>query len=404
MTRPRIPRDVWLLGGVSFFADVSSEMIYPLLPLFVVAVLGATATDMGWIEGVAQGVVALMTAYAGARSDRRRRLPWVRLGYGLPVIGKAILAAATAWPMVLLGRTIDRVGKGFRSSPRDALIADATPPELRGRAFGLHRAMDTAGALVGVLSSAVLLYWLSGSPSGDPAAAHRDATPYRIIFAISAGLGVAAVALTFLVRERPAAHAPAAKPAPGRLALPRSYWLVLAMLLVFAIANSSDTFLLLRATDVGLSPWSVVIAYAGYNVAYAAVSYPAGALSDKLGRWKVIGLGWLIYAGVYAGFAVATPASIWPLFAVYGLYTALTDGVGKALIVDHAPAEHRGRALGIFYLATGLASIFSSVVAGLLWDRVGPSAPFWLGAGAAGLAVVILIVASRLSARPRPAA
>ena len=391
----RLPREVWLLGGVSFFADVSSEMIYPLLPLFVVAVLGATATDLGWIEGIASGVVALLTAYAGIRSDRRRRrVPWVRWGYGLPVAGKSILAAALNWPMVLLGRSIDRVGKGLRGSPRDALITDVTPKEIRGRAFGLHRTMDTAGALVGVLAAAVLLWWLAGTPS-----ARAAARPYRIIFAISAVMGLASLALTFMVRE-PAAHASTAAatprvPAPGeRLALPRAYWVVLAMLVVFALANSSDTFLLLRADQVGLSPWSVVIAYALYNVVYTAASYPAGALSDRLGRWRVIGVGWGIYAVVYAGFAVASTTTIWPLFASYGLYMALTDGVGKALIADHAPPDRRGRALGVFYLATGATAIASSIAAGVLWDRVGPSAPFWLGAIAAGLALVILIVAA----------
>jgi MFS family permease len=396
----KLPRSVWLLGGVSFFADVSGEMIYPLLPLFVVAVLGASATSMGWIEGSAQAVVALLTAYAGVRSDRfRRRLPWVRWGYALPVAGKTTLAIATAWPVVLLGRTVDRVGKGLRSSPRDALIADATPQANRGRAFGLHRAMDTAGALVGSLTAAVLLWWLSGSPRGEPPVAADDSHPYRIIFAISAALGVASVALTFLVRE-PRHEAAQAKPvARGKLDLPRSYWVVLAILLVFAIANSSDTFLLLRAKNVGLSPWDVVFAYAMYNAVYTLGSYPAGALSDRFGRWHVIGVGWAIYALVYAGFAVASSSTVWPLFAVYGLYMALTDGVGKALIADHAPPDRRGRALGIFYLATGVTTIVSSVVAGLLWDHVGPGAPFWLGAGAAVVAVAILPFAVRTSSR-----
>jgi len=393
VSRGPLPRSVWLLGGVSFFADVSSEMIYPLLPLFIVAVLGASATSMGWIEGSAQAVVALLTAYAGARSDRyRRRLPWVRWGYGLPVAGKSILAVATGWPMVLLGRTVDRVGKGFRSSPRDALIADATPAAMRGRAFGLHRAMDTAGALAGSLIAALLLRELTGN--------RDDAQPYRVIFAISAAMGLAAVALTFLIREAPR-DTPVEKPAPGKLALPPAYWMVLIMLLVFAIANSSDTFLLLRAADVGLSPWVVVLAYAMYNAVYTLGSYPAGAISDRVGRWRVIGVGWAIYAVVYAGFAVANATSVWPLFAIYGLYMALTDGVGKALIADHAPPEHRGRALGIFYLATGVTTIVSSVAAGVLWDRVGPAAPFWLGSGAAALAVAILPFVVRRAGRPR---
>ena len=400
--RTKLPREVWLLGGVSFFADVSGEMIYPLLPLFVVVVLGASATDLGWIEGLAAGVVALLTAYAGIRSDRRRhRVPWVRWGYGLPVAGKSILAAATSWPMVLLGRAVDRVGKGLRGSPRDALITDVTPREIRGRAFGLHRTMDTAGALVGVIAAAVLMWWLAGTPSARAAqaTAHPAARPYRIIFIVSAAMGLASLALTFFVRE-PAAHAPAAATAPRppsageRLHLPRAYWIVLAMLVVFALANSSDTFLLLRADQVGLSPWSVVIAYALYNVVYTAASYPAGVLSDRFGRWRVIGAGWAIYAAAYAGFAVADRTTVWPLFAAYGLYMALTDGVGKALIADHAPPDRRGRALGVFYLATGLTAITSSLTAGVLWDRVGPSAPFWLGAAAAGLALVILAIAA----------
>lgn len=399
---PPLPRTVWLLGLVSFFADVSSEMIYPLLPLFVVAVLGSSATELGGIEGAATAVVALLTAYAGVRSDRRRRrLPWVRWGYGLPVVGKAILASAVAWPMVLLGRTVDRVGKGLRSSPRDALIADATEPDQRGRAFGLHRAMDTAGAFVGVVIAAGLLWWLGGDT------AHADPHPYRVVFAIAAVMGLASLAVTFLVREAPApsVRGPsesvtgAASGSPVDEPLPRGYWIVLAALVAFALANSSDTFLLLRAADVGLSPWAVVLAYALYNLVYTAASYPAGVLSDRLGRWRVIGLGWAIYAAVYVGFALGGAGSIWPLFATYGLYMALTDGVGKALIADHAPATRRGAALGIFYLAQGLAMIVASVLGGALWDRVGPAATFGFGAAAAAVALALLPWAARSSAR-----
>jgi MFS family permease len=324
----------------------------------------------------------------------------VRWGYTLPVVGRAIVAAALSWPMVLLGRAVDRVGKGLRSAPRDALIVDATDVATRGRAFGLHRAMDTAGALVGALASAILLWWLSGTPTSTATAtsAPSDAGPYRIIFAIAATLGTGAVVLTFLVRESPHAAASqpaAAAPADAGLGLPRGYWLALAMLVAFALANSSDTFLLLRATNVGLSPWAVVLAYALYNVIYTLGSYPAGALSDRYGRWRVIAIGWALYAAVYAGFAVANARAIWALFAVYGLYMALTDGVGKALLADHAPPERRGRALGIFYLAQGITTIASSVVAGLLWDHVDPSAPFWFGAAGAIVALAILPVAAR---------
>lgn len=380
----KLPRQVWVLGVVSLFNDISTEMIYPLLPLFTVAVLGATATDLGWIEGTAQGVVALMAAWSGIASDRRTRVPWIRFGYGLPVVGKLLLAVAGSWPLVLIGRTVDRLGKGFRGSPRDALIADVTPDELRGRAYGLDRALDTAGAFIGVIGAAVLLWWL-------PA---HDTRPFRIVLAIAAALGVVAFAASFLVREPPAREqAPARKPVGSTAALPRAYWQTLAILLVFALANSSDTFVLLRAADVGLQPWTVAAAYAVYNLVYTLASYPAGALSDRIGRWKVVGIGWAIYAVSYAGFAVATSARIWPAFAIYGLYTALTDGVGKALITDHAPRAHRGRALGIFYLGTAVATLVSSVTAGLLWDHLGHAATFWAGGGAAVVALVVLVIA-----------
>ena len=404
---PPLPRTVVLLGWVSFFADVSGEMIYPLLPLFIVGVLGASATSLGWVEGVAAVIVSLLTAWAGIRSDRgrgglHRRVPWIRWGYGLPVVGKAILTVAVGWPMVMLGRGVDRFGKGLRGSPRDALIADAAEPSQRGRAFGFHRMMDTAGATVGVLLAAVLLWWLGGSPEAQSASveqAHDAGWAFRVIFGISAAMGLAALALTFLVRESPIdeGEQPATTDhgAPVRFfGLPRAYWMTAAVLLVFAVANSSDTFLLLRARDVGLAPWAVVLAYALYNILYAVISYPAGIVSDRLGRWRVVVFGWGIYAATYAGFAFTGAIGVWPLFALYGVYMALTDGVGKALIADHAPKDRRGAAIGIFYMLNGFATLVSSVVAGLLWDQVGHEWPFLVGAGAAVVAMVMLAVVS----------
>jgi MFS family permease len=395
--RKPLSREVVVLGWVSFFNDVSSEMIYPLLPLFMVAVLGASATSLGWVEGVATATVALLTAWVGWRSDRfQRRVPYVRIGYGLPVIGKAILLAAVAWPMVLLGRTVDRVGKGIRSSPRDALIADTTAPEDRGRAFGLHRAMDSAGAVVGVLVSAVLLWWLTGTPSkgGTVAAAEHTETAFRTIFAVAAVLGFAAVGFTFVLREPPHEEAPArpASTVPGLAGLSRGYWKVLMLLVVFSLANSSDTFLLLRAGQVGLAPWEVVLLYALFSFVYTIVSYPAGVLSDRFGRWRMIALGWVIYAVVYLGLTQAGSVAIWPLLAAYGVYIALTDGVGKALLADHVPRERRGFAIGLFYMATGVTTLVSSVIAGVLWDRVGPASPFWFGGLTAAAAVVLMVI------------
>jgi MFS family permease len=401
-----LSRDVIVLGWVSFFNDVSSEMIYPLLPLFMVAVLGASATSLGWVEGIAQAAVAALTAWAGWRSDRiRRRVPYIRLGYGLPVAGKAILVGAVAWPMVLLGRTVDRIGKGIRSSPRDALIADTTTAEDRGRAFGLHRAMDSAGAVVGVLLSAGLLWWLSGSPVQGASVAQTEhtAAALRTIFAIAAVLGLAAVGFTFVLREPPQDPPP---PKPAGVAtrelagLSRGYWKVMALLLVFSLANSSDTFLLLRAGQVGLAPWQVVLVYALFSFIYMLVSYPAGILSDRLGRWPVIALGWILYAGVYLGLTQAGSTAIWPLLAVYGVYIALTDGVGKALLADHVPRARRGFAIGLFYMATGATTLVSSVIAGVLWDRCGPASPFWFG-GIAALAALVLLLVLRPWRGPR---
>ena len=388
-------------------------MVYPLLPLFIVGVLGSSRAQLGLIEGSAVLLVALMTAFAGFRSDRSgRRVRWIQIGYGLPVLGKAIVTVATGWPMVMGGRLFDRFGKGLRSAPRDAMIADAVDASQRGRAFGVHRALDTVGALVGVLLAAGLLWYLTGTAglSSDggamSAASHDQATTYRIIFAVAAGLGLAAFALTFFLRDmppKPAAPAGSGAAPPVHATslraslkhLPRSYWSAMAVLVLFSLANSADSFLLLRAGDLGYSPALVVLIYAVFNAVYAALSYPAGVLSDRLGRWGIIAVGWVIYVAVYVGFAFLPASSswgVWPLMAFYGVYMALTDGIGKALIADHAPPAYRGTAMGIFYAATGVASLISSVLAGWVWDRWGAAPAFLIGAGFAVLALIALAI------------
>lgn len=413
----RLPRQVIVLGWVSFFADVSSEMAYPLIPLFVTAVLGASGGQLGVIEGLGAVLVAMLTGWAGWRSDRSggggpRRVPFVRWGYGLPVLGKAVIAGATAWPMVLVGRAIDRVGKGLRGSPRDALIADATRPEDRGRAFGFHRAMDTGGALVGVLLSAGVLWWLGAGEGGVSSFAVRS-----ILF-VAAGVGVASAVCTLWVRETPQQgdeHGRAAEEAGRRAGdgtpgldpekmravggLGREYWWTVAPLLLFAVANSSDAFILLRATDVGFSPSSVVLGYALFNLAYTVASYPVGVMADRIGKWRTIAGGWLIYAGAYAGFALVEGAGMWGLLALYGLYAAMTEGVGKALVANIAPAGKRGTAIGVFSMSVGLAMLVASVVAGVLWDHVSHAAPFWFGAAMALLAVGTIPMAIRAGRR-----
>ena len=421
-----LPRSVWILSWVSFFADISSEMMYPILPLFLVGSLGASETQLGAMEGGAVLLVSLMSAAAGFRSDRPGRLGgrvrWLHWGYGLPVFGKGIIAFATFWPLVFVGRMLDRFGKGLRGAPRDALIVDAVTSEQRGRAFGLHRAFDTAGALVGVLVSAFLLWYLTGTAdtkSGGVDIGHvASETPgwvYRTIFGVSAVLGLSSWALTFFVREtesdegieetalrastteQPVGKTVASEP-KALWMLPRAYWAVIGMLVLFSLANSSDTFLLLRVRELGFSSWAVVLAYAAFNVTYAAISYPIGALSDRIGRWKLIASGWIVYAIVYALFAVLpTSASwgVWPLMAVYGVYMALTDGVGKALIADFAPRDARGTALGLYYGFTGITTFLASLLAGIIWQWYGSRWALLTGTLFATLALIAMFIASR---------
>lgn len=382
-----LPKQIWRLGWISFFADVASEMAYPILPLFMRAI-GAPVAVMGVVEGISEGVVSLMKGASGVHSDAiGRRLPYIRAGYFLSALGKPIIGFASAWPFVLFARTIDRFGKGLRTTARDALIADAAGKDRLGRAFGLHRALDTAGALVGVIVTLCMLRLLESG-------AESNLGVYRTIFICAILPGLVSVAMTFALKEKRAAFSTreGKKLELRRVIheLPRPYWRVSAVALLFALANSSDTFLLLRSHQLGFSDFSVVLAYALYNVTYTVISYPAGSLSDKIGRWAVIGAGWLLYAVVYGGFASATTWSLWPLFALYGVYMGIATGTTKALVADYAPAELRGSALGLFYTASGVVTIAASFIAGFLWDRFGASATFGFGAITAFVAVIAL--------------
>lgn len=387
--QPKIPSTVWRLGWVSFLADVSSEMVYPLIPAFLNGVLRAPAQALGIVEGVAEGIVSVMKGWSGIHTDRKgQRLPTVKLGYTLSAVGKPLLAVATVWPVVLLGRGVDRLGKGIRGTARDALLADVIPPSIRGKAFGLHRSLDTAGALVGVLIAALLMLWIPGA--------------YRTVFVLAAIPGLLAVALLFTVRERqPTSEGnPRAEGKVPWRTFPRPFWVMVGLSLVFGLANSSDTFLLLRAGQLGLSEAQVVGTYALYNVTYMLVSYPAGILSDRLGRWAVIGLGWTLYAVVYGSFAFTGRAWLLPLFALYGIYIGLTKGVGVALVADHAPSEWRGSAMGIFFMASGGVTLLANALTGFLWDHVGVQSAFLTCTVIAALAVLGIPIALRTRSKP----
>jgi len=380
-----LPAVVKRLGWVSFCTDVASEMVYPVVPLFLASALGAPAVALGVIEGVAEAVVSLMKGWSGWQSDRMgKRVPFIRLGYGLAVLSKPLLALAFAWPMVFLARGVDRLGKGLRVSARDALVADAVDPRIVGRAYGYGRSMDTLGAMVGALVAVCLLWLLPGG--------------YRAIFLLATVPGLITVWLTLGLREAKhlapvsGTHSPRPCLREALRAQPESYWRTLVPLSLFALANSSDAFLLLRAHNLGLTDIETVLAYALFNLVYAVSAYPLGTLSDRLGRWPMLCCGWILYAGVYLGMGHATVSSLWWLFPVYGLYMGLTDGASKALIAVQTEPSTRGVAIGLFQMTTGLMTLCGSILAGILWDIAGPSSAFLLGAVAALAALAALFV------------
>ena len=368
----RLPRQVVLLGWISLLADVSGEMTTPLVPLYITGVLGAGTVALGVVEGTAEAVVTAMKAISGWHSDRAgTRVPYIRWGYGLPVLGKSIVAMATLWPMVGAGRVLDRLGKGIRTTPRDALLADAVHPSIRGHAFGVHRAMDTAGGLLGALLAAGLLGLLGASATPESAPAWRGA------LAAAALAGFACWLLTFMLREPAPDPVPiraATDPAPGPTPLDGRFWRTTLALCLFALGNSSDAFLLLRTAELGLDPVQVILAYALFNLVYAAAAWPAGRLSDRVGRNHLLVAGWLLQGLVYLGFGLAQDGGqCVALLCVYGLAIACHDGVGKALVADAAPQGRRGTAMGVAFGCMGACALLASVGVGAIWQVSGPA-------------------------------
>lgn len=389
-TAPLSPT-VRLLALVSLLTDISSEMVYPLNPVFLTRVLGAPAWTVGLIEGIAESTASLLKLYSGWLSDRAgKRKPFAVAGYGLAAVSKPLIALAATWEHVLGARFLDRVGKGLRTAPRDALITENCAPEQRGRAFGFHRSMDTTGAVLGPL----LGFWFL----------HHFPGHFRWLYGLAfipAFLGV--VALLFFVRERGAAVT-AGKSEPPRLSLRllrdlspeyRSYLMIVGL---FGLGNSSDAFLLLRAQSVGVGADKMLLLYALFNVVEASLGYTAGGLSDKMGRRPLIAAGYAVFALVYLGFAlVQNAAMMWVLFPLYGLYYTLTQGVQKALAADLSHPDRRGAELGAFHMLVGLAALPASLVAGWLYSHVAVQAPFYLGALTGGLASGLLLLSARKS-------
>ncbi len=392
----RLPRSVWLLGWVSLATDAASESIYSLLPFFLTQVLGASAVSLGVVEGAAEAANSLLKIMSGRLADRSRvKRPLVLAGYAVSSAVRPLIAAVTGWGQVLAVRVADRVGKGVRGAPRDAMLAGLATPANRGQVFGFHRAMDNLGAVIGPLAAALFLFAYPGR--------------YRTLFALTIVPGALAVALIFLIREdgAPGGRSPASStgagphgsgavqstnPAPARAEpLPPGFRRFMLVLALFTIGNSSDAFLLLRLTEVSGSPASVPLMWAGLNAVRSGVSLVAGSWSDRVGRRTVIGAGWLVYAAVYVGFAASSSlVALLVWFGVYGVYFGFAEGTERALVADLAPSARRGFAYGLYNAVTGLGALAASVIFGAVWTVYGTAAAFGVGASLALAATVLL--------------
>lgn len=397
-----LTRNLVILTVVSFTQDAASELLYPLLPLFLTGVLAAPPVVLGTIEGIAEATAGVTKYVAGRWSDRRGRKPFVATGYALAALGKVFVAAALAWPTVLVGRVIDRFGKGVRSAPRDALIASSVPPAAFGRAFGFHRMGDSLGAVVGPLLGLLALSVVNGNV--------RAALWWAVVPA------VISVLLVLLVREprssAPTAEAPAAtNETDARAAsdtrhspLPAGFWRVTVVLVVIALVNFPDALLLLRLMDLGFSTTSVVLAYVAFNLVYTIASYPAGALADRIAFPVVYAIGLLAFGIGYLGLALVGngPLAV-VLIALYGLFPAFTDGVGKAWVSGLVPDAHRGRAQGVFQAWTAVAIFLAGLWAGLLWTAGAGAGTLPLAiSGVAGLLACVAMVIARVRLHPGP--
>ena len=384
--------NIFLLGMVSLLTDVSSEMIFTLLPLFLRHVLKAPFTAIGLIGGLSESADAVLRIFSGWFSDKIGKRKFLAvLGYSISTIAKPFMYLASSWGAVLGIRFGDRIGKGIRTSPRDALVADSVAARERGRGFGLHRAMDTSGAVLGLAITAIIIYLVQGGGLELGLETYHWLVLVGVVPAV-----LAVLVLLIFVRE------PRRKLSPNyedRLA-PTAYTglirgfdtrfkLFLAIMAIFTLGNSSDFFVILRAWNLDVSLINVVVMLILFNVTYAATSLPAGMLSDKLGRRRVITLGWFIYALVYLGFALASEVwQVWLLFAGYGIYYGIVEGVARAFVADLVAEEKRGTAYGLYHGVVGLTLLPASLIAGWMWQAYSPAAPFFFGAGLAFVAML----------------
>lgn len=378
--------NVFFIGLISFFGGISQDIFIPILPLYLANILHFDKSFIGLTEGLVTSSASIFKIVAGFLSDKfRKNKPIVFAGYFLSLIARPLLALLTSGFGILFLRFLDGVGKGIKDTSKDALIADSTKTETRGKGFGIVRALDTLGSVAGPLLLFALLYLLN-----------NNVLKYHYIFFITTiPLVFTLSILTFFVKEAKI------EKTKNRInlntSLPIEYYLFLGIVLFFSIGNSSDIFLILRAQNVGVTLLAIPLVYALFNFIYALTSIPLGSLSDRIGRQKVIMLGWLAYAIAYLGFGLAhLPYQIWLLFAFYGIYYATTEGVAKAYIADMTTPEHRGKAYGIYNSLIGLVTLPASIIAGFMWDKINPSAPFLFGSVIAVISVILLFIYTRI--------
>jgi MFS family permease len=389
----RLPRNVFVVGLISLLNDASSEIIYPLLPLFLTAALGASPKILGLIEGAAESVSSLLKLFAGYFSDRRgRRKGLVVFGYSLANVVRPFIGFATSWYQVLAIRFADRVGKGIRTAPRDAMIADQVAVKERGLAFGFHRAMDHTGAVIGPLLGFLIILWIAQDRNNPTAA------DYKKVFLIASVPALAAVLVAiFGLRETLTKRgADVQGLTPPRLSLrgfDGNFKIFLCLVALFTLSNSSDAFLLLRASQAGVTESTIPLLWAALHASKVLSSLVGGDLSDRLGRKTLIVSGWLLYAAVYLGFAFVSSVGVaWTLFLIYGVYFGLAEGAEKALVADLVRPEQRGTAYGLYNLAFGVTVLPASLLMGLVWDWRGPQTAFIMSAGLGALAALLLLL------------
>jgi MFS family permease len=390
----RIPRNVWAVGTTSFFMDISSEMVLNILPLFLANVLGIQTGIIGLIEGFAEATASILKLFSGWLSDKLGGRKWLAvLGYGLSAITKPFFYIANTWELIGGVRWADRVGKGIRTAPRDALVADSVTQETRGLAFGFHRAMDTAGAMTGILI-ALLVVWLA-----QKNALELSRSTFQSVVLISLLPAFIAVFTLAIGAKDVQVKYKRAAPKISLRGMGTPFITFLVIVSIFTLGNSSDAFLVLRAQNLGVSVTGILLMLVLFNLIYSIVSMPAGSLSDRIGRRRLIIGGWLVYALIYLGFAFAQSAwQVWLLYVAYGLYYGLAYGTANALVADLVPEHLRGTAYGTYNAVIGFLAFPASFIAGLLWQGIGswqgfgPSAPFLFGGALAAIAATLMAV------------